>query len=186
MKVIILFFLLPFSLFAETKLTAYRSHTDSQESLTLTISKKEITLVKKSNWLDRKKDFRLGTLVSSREKFAAEVKALEALAIKHNSQEGPSEAPRVKPHETSFVLNGHIIPQDSQDHKKLMSIIGDFQSQAFTLVEGAQLLSDKSFYVYVKDRKEVSREKFSEEFFCEKGAAPKRCLVRQWGSLLID
>ncbi len=186
MKVMILIFFIPFSLLAETKLTAYRSQVSTPESVTLTVSKNKITLIKKSNWLDRKKDFRLGTLVSARDKFTTEVEVLEALAAKQKSENSTTESPKVRPHETSFVLNGQIISQDSRDHKKLLKLIGDFQSQAFTLVEGAQLLNDKSYYVYVKDRKEVSRERFSEEFFCEKEAAPKRCLVRQWGSLLID
>ncbi len=176
------------NLWADVTLSAYRSNAESPDSMEIVFGEKKVTIIKKSNWLAEKDDYRLGkfSVKQSNNTILAELIKTKADLVKtrENLKKFGTNLPESTRHGTVLKLDQDEIPQESIHYEKILKIIQKVSQEKFQHDEGIMLSRDHKYYVVIKDGKELTREKFNQDFFCEKGGVPLRCLARNWGSIL--
>jgi hypothetical protein len=197
MKILLIVILFSGYAFAENLTLSFeRSTPQGFDKVEYKIKNKSLYIHKKSNWFDEKKDLRLGDFVLSNSKNALEIiKSLEEInqelfqtnkKLKEYGKDFNSLNSKKNLHAPYFKLNDFIIQSGSILYPRLLKIHQNIIKNDLKLQNGVVLDEQNKKYIFYKDSKEIDREPFNMEFFCESPKLPSRCLARKWGALYLE
>lgn len=193
MKLLIFFTVFSSALNAAT-LGQYYSSPEATSTQKFSISNSKLSYEKRSNFFDKKNDYRLGVFEApATQATKADNKKLEAISKKiqkiddfmKKKGESFNDLSTKKPHASFFLLNDYRISQESDLYPEVKEIYERLYEQNWKLKKGIKLSDDFKKLFHIKDGKEVSQEAFDFPFHCRKAEPPTICGYKDEGILYI-
>lgn len=158
------------------------------------IEKGKATYFKSSNFFDLKKELAVGTFAPKKpipekdlarlEEILEKIKTVDEFLKKKNS--AFNELSEKKPHESYIRLDQYRITQGSELYPELKDIFERLQTYEWKQESGIRLTDDYKNLITVKNGKDVSKESFHSDFYCNKQAVPPVCLYKNIGVIYLE
>lgn len=193
MKLLLILAILSSTLNAAT-LGQYYSSPEATSSQKFVVSDSKLTYEKKSNFFDKKSDYRLGVFETTATKVSkADNQKLKEIAKKikkiddfmKKKGESFNDLSTKKPHASFFLLDDYRISQESDLYPEVKEIYERLYEQNWKLKKGIKLSDDFKKLIHIKDGKEVSQETFDFPFHCRKSEPPTICGYKEEGILYV-
>ena len=149
---------------------------------------------KKSNFFDKKQDYRLGVFETPINKASKEdKKKLEKLLVKikgiddfmQKKNESFNSLSYIKPHASFFTLEDYRISQESDLYPEVNAIYERLYGAGWKHKSGIKLSNDTKKLIHINNGKESSDEAFNFSFHCQKAGPPSICGFKDEGILYV-
>lgn len=175
-------------------LSQNRSSNEGFSEQKFVLEKGKTSFEKRSNFFDKKKDFRLGTF-STNPKLSTKLKAdLEDVSktiratdefLKKRGKDFNSLTGQVH-HRPYLMIDGFIVTEDSNQYKKLKDIFDRLQLQDWKQQSGVVLSKDFKTIEILENGKVKESEKFDFAFRCKSEKMPTVCGYKDLGILYVE
>jgi hypothetical protein len=188
------FFLVMIGNVYATTFSQIRSTPEGTSEQGFTISKTNISYVKRSNYFDSSKSLTLGEFGTSNAKAGlavlpklqealVKIKQVDKFMRKKNSSF--NEMSEKSPHEPYFLLDDYRITSGSILYKELEANFKKLESIHWKQKSGIKLSDDFKTVTKIENEKESSKTEFNFRLHCKNPQAPTICIYKDHGILFL-